>query len=53
MHPTPMEEPPDREVPDNFASAWASVLLDLHEKSLSLTEPTIPPNTAETPCPST
>lgn len=53
MNPTPKEEPAEPEVPEEFASAWASVLLDIHEKTQSPAEPTTTPKTEDTTCPST
>ena len=53
MNPSPTEEPAEPEVPEEFASAWASVLLDIHEKSPSPAEPTTTPKTEEAQCPST
>jgi hypothetical protein len=53
MNPTPTEEPAEPEVSEEFASAWASVLLDIHEKTQSPVEPTTTPKAEEASCPST
>ncbi len=53
MNPTLTEEPVEPEVPEEFASAWASVLLDIHDKSQTPAEPTTTPKTEEASCPST
>jgi hypothetical protein len=56
MQPTDSEDTDDREVPEEFAAAWANVLLDLNEKQ---TPPTVSQeddsnsNTQEQPCEST
>jgi hypothetical protein len=56
MQPTDSEDTDDREVPEEFAAAWANVLLDLNEKQSEPApnqEDGSNPKTQEQPCEST